>query len=138
MKIIVDTCIWSLSLRRANQARLTAQEQKVVADLREAIRDDRVAIIGPIRQELLSGIRDKTKFTQTRDLLGPFLDEEIVPEDYVEAARLFNLCRDHGVECGPVDILICSVAIRSGYSILTTDHGLTRCIEVLRSKGFHL
>jgi predicted nucleic acid-binding protein len=138
MRVIVDTCIWSLSLRRANQARLNGQEQKMVTDLKEAIRDRRAAIVGPIRQELLSGIRDKAKFIQTQDLLDPFLDEEIIPADYVEAARLFNSCRDHGVECGPVDILICSVAIRSGYGILTTDQGLTRCIEVLRSEGFQL
>lgn len=138
MRVIVDTCIWSLSLRRANQTRLSAQERKIVNDLKEAIRDQRVAIIGPIRQELLSGIRDRTQFVKTEDLLDRFPGEEITAGDYVEAARLFNLCRDHGVECGPVDILICSVAIRSSYGILTTDQGLARCIEVLRSEGLQL
>jgi predicted nucleic acid-binding protein len=138
MRVIVDTCIWSLLLRRANQAKLNSQEQKMVAELKEAIRDQRAAIIGPIKQELLSGIRDKAWFAKTADLLDPFFDEQITTEDYVEAARLFNLCRDHGVECGPVDILICTVAIRSSYGILTTDQGLTRCIEVLRSEGFEL
>ncbi len=133
MRVIVDTCIWSLLLRRANQAKLNSQEQKMVAELKEAIRDQRAAIIGPIKQELLSGIRDKAWFAKTADLLDPFFDEQITTEDYVEAARLFNLCRDHGVECGPVDILICTVAIRSSYGILTPDQGLTRCIEVLRS-----
>jgi predicted nucleic acid-binding protein len=138
MKVIVDTCVWSLLLRRANQAKLNAQEQKMVTELREAIRDRRAAIVGPIRQELLSGIRDRAWFAKTEDLLDPFLDEEITTEDYIQAARLFNFCRDHGVECGPVDILICSVAIRSGYSILTADQGLMRCIEVLRFEGLPL
>ena len=55
--------------------------------------------------------------------------------DFVEAARLFNLCRDHGVECGPVDILICAVAARLDYDILTNDQGLMRCVKVLRTEG---
>jgi len=138
MKAIVHTCVWSLGLRRGSQARLNTEEQKTLADLREAIRDRRAAIIGPIRQEVLSGIRDRVWFAKTRELLDPFLDEEITSDDYIEAARLFNLCRDHGVECGPVDILICSVAVRHGFGILTSDKGLIRCIEVLRSAGSNL
>ncbi|MGA3034105.1 MAG: PIN domain-containing protein [Terracidiphilus sp.] len=138
MKAIVDTCVWSLSLRRRNQARLNAQEQKMLVELGEAIRDRRAAIIGPIRQEVLSGIRDKAWFAKTAELLDPFLDEEITSKDYVEAARLFNLCRNHGVECGPVDILICSVAVGHGFGVLTTDKGLIRCVEALRAEGFNL
>jgi predicted nucleic acid-binding protein len=114
------------------------REQEIVAALREAIRSRRAAILGPIRQEILSGIREKARFAKARGLLDPFVDEEILPADYVEAARLFNLCRDHGIECGPIDILICSVAIRSGYRILTNDAGLLRCIETLRGEGLAL
>ncbi|MFZ1939623.1 MAG: PIN domain-containing protein [Terracidiphilus sp.] len=138
MKVIVDTCVWSLSLRRTTQARLNPQELKTLAELREAIRNRRAAVLGPIRQEVLSGIRDKARFSKTERLLDPFLDEEIATEDYVEAARFFNLCRDHGIECGPVDILICAVAVRNGYEILTNDQGLARCVEALRSEGFRL
>lgn len=138
MKVIVDTCVWSLALRRRDQVRLGAHDQKTLDELREATRDRRAAIIGPIRQELLSGIREKDRFARVRDLLDPFLDEKIAAEDYVQAAHLFNLCRDHGVECGPIDILICAVAIRNEYGILTTDAGLIRCIQALRSEGFRL
>jgi predicted nucleic acid-binding protein len=136
--MIVDTCVWSLSLRRTGQARLNPQELKTLAELRSAIRNRRAAILGPIRQEVLSGIRDKVRFSKTESLLDPFLDETIATEDYVEAARLFNVCRDHGIECGPVDILICAVAVRNGHEILTNDQGLIRCIAVLRSEGFRL
>ena len=132
MKVIVDTCVWSLSLRRSDKARLNAGEQRMLAELRQAIQGRRAAIIGPIRQEVLSGVRDRAVFAKTRELLDPFRDEEITPEDYVEAARLFNLCRDSGVECGAVDILICAVAFRLQCDILTSDVGLNRCIEVLR------
>src|ERR1700744_2825470 len=112
MKIIVDTCVWSLSLRRRDQTRMSADEQRLLAELKEAIQNRRAAIIGPIRQEVLSGIRDKANFAKTQALLHPFRNEEITEDDYVEAARLYNVCRDHGVECGTVDILICAVAVR--------------------------
>ena len=132
MKVIVDTCVWSLSLRRRSAARLKTGEQQMVAQLREAIQDGNALIVGPIRQEILSGIRDKAQFAKTEGLLDPFRDEEITAGDYVEAARLYNLCRDHGVECGPLDILICAVAVRNHYDILTYDAGLGRFIAVLR------
>jgi predicted nucleic acid-binding protein len=135
MKVIVDTCVWSLSLRRRGAARLKTGEQQMVARLREAIQDGNALIVGPIRQEILSGIRDKAQFAKTEGLLDPFRDEEITAGDYVEAALLFNLCQDRGVQCGAVDTLLCAVAVRNRYGILTCDGGLTRCIGVLRAEG---
>lgn len=135
MKVIVDTCVWSLSLRRRGAGRLSTGEQQMVAQLREAIQGDNALIFGPIRQEILSGIRDKAHFARTEGLLDPFRDEEIKAADYIEAARLFNLCRDHGVQCGAVDTLLCAVAVRNRYGILTCDSGLERCIGVLRAEG---
>jgi hypothetical protein len=132
MKVLVDTCVWSLSLRRKRHAKVNAAEQQLILELREAIQTRRAAILGPIRQEVLSGIRDKAQFTKIQNLLDPFLDEEIVPGDYIEAARLYNLCRDRGIECGPVDILLCAVARRNQYEILTSDQGLRRCFEAVR------
>lgn len=135
MKVLVDTCVWSLALRRSHRARINPEEQLLIEMLRVAIRDRRAAIIGPIRQEVLSGIRDQAQFTGTKELLDPFPDEPVRTDDYVEAARLFNLCRDHGIQCGPVDILICAVAVRNQFEILTYDQGLKRCAAVLRAQG---
>jgi len=135
LKVIVDTCIWSLALRRRDKSRLSAEDQQMVAQLTEAIRDRRAAIIGPIRQEILSGIRNRAQFARTEETLDPYRDEEITGADYIEAARLNNRCQDHGVQCGPVDILLCAVAVRKQYGILTSDQGLSRCIDVLRSEG---
>jgi predicted nucleic acid-binding protein len=135
MRFLVDTCVWSLGLRRRYASRLNSEEQRLLAELAAAIQVSNAAIIGPVRQEVLSGIRDRAQFKKTQGLLEPFADETLIPEDFVEAARLFNLCRDHGVVCGAVDILICSVAARLGYGILTYGAGLSRCIEVLRTEG---
>jgi predicted nucleic acid-binding protein len=135
LKVIVDTCAWSLSLRRRDKIKIGADEQQVLTQLREAIRDGGAAIIGPVRQEILSGIRNQAQFSKVEALLNPFPDEELSAVDYVEAARLFNLCQDHGVQCGPTDILICAVAIRKQFGILTYDQGLKRCMKVLQTEG---
>jgi hypothetical protein len=45
MRVLVDTCIWSLFLRRKNKAALNSDEVKLVDLLREAAVDGRVAII---------------------------------------------------------------------------------------------
>jgi predicted nucleic acid-binding protein len=135
VKLLVDTCIWSLALRRRESSPLNPLEQQAVAELREAIQDRRVAMVGPIRQEILSGIRDPAQFARIEALLDPFRDQLIVSSDYIDAARLFNVCRAHGVECGPVDTLLLAVAIRLRLQVLTRDKGLARCVELLKAEG---
>jgi predicted nucleic acid-binding protein len=60
MKVLVDTSIWSLALRRS--ASISEKEQALINELIELINEVRVALIGPIRQELLSGISNQTQF----------------------------------------------------------------------------
>jgi len=138
MKVLVDSSVWSLMLRRRNRTLLSKAESLLRASLEEAIDDGRVAIIGPIRQEVLSGIRDATQFLKLRSGLRAFRDEPITSLQFEEAARFFNLCRMRGVECGATDILICSVAAEKQWAILTNDSGLARCIQLLRSEGIKL
>ena len=135
MKILVDTSVWSLSLGRKNKTAFSDDERRMAASLTEAVQDGRVAMIGPIRQEIMSGVKDSDQFERLRSALEAFEDEPITTRHYEEAARLFNLCRSRGVECGPVDILICAVAAANHWSILTNDAGLKRCIEVVKAEG---
>src|SRR5438128_13174 len=65
--------------------------------LRRLIDEGRAAIVGPIRQELLSGIRDRATFDRLRAHLGSFPDEPIAQADYERAAQHFNTCRAKGV-----------------------------------------
>jgi hypothetical protein len=135
VKVLIDACVWSLSLRRKSQTRLSDEEQRMVALLGEAIQDGRVAMIGPIRQEVLSGIKKASQFERLRSALEAFQDEPIRTSHYEDAARLFNLCRSRGVECGAIDILVCAVASKERWGILTNDSGLKRCIGILQSQG---
>jgi predicted nucleic acid-binding protein len=131
MKLLVDTSVWSLALRRRRTATLSADEKRLVGALTEAIRDGRVVMIGPIRQELLSGIKEQTQFDKLRLTLAAFRDEAIDTSDYEEAARQYNVCRTQGVECGPVDILICAVSVRRKWSVLASDARLNQCLHII-------
>ncbi len=142
MKILADTSVWSLALRRRKTAQLSNAEERLARLLAEAIGDGRIAMIGPIRQELLSGIKESTQFQKLKAALEPFPDEPILTTDYEEAARLYNLCRARGVECGPVDILICAVAVRRHWKVLANDACLANCMVVVdtqpESKGIQM
>lgn len=135
MKVLADSCAWSLLFRRKNRASLNGDEQFVLASLKEAIRDSRVGIIGPIRQEVLSGLKEFAYFEKLRTALQAFPDEPLTSLHHEEAARLYDLCRSRGVECGSTDILICAIAVQTKYEILTYDKGLRRCIKLLRAEG---
>jgi predicted nucleic acid-binding protein len=116
MRVLVDTSVWSLALRRDKPA-----ESPVVAELIELIRDVRAQLIGPVRQELLSGIRSQVQFQKLRNHLRAFPDLEVTTADYETAAEFFNLCRGKGIQGSNTDFLICAVAARHKIPIFTTD-----------------
>lgn len=80
MNAIVDTSVWSLALRRG-APRQTPHER----ELAELIREGRVLMMGPIRQEILSGVRAPEQFKALRDRLRAFPDIELQATDYEEA-----------------------------------------------------
>ena len=116
MKIIVDTGIWSLALRRQ-----TDIENSFVSELQRLILDHRVIMIGPIRQEILSGIRYASQFRKMAKAIESFPDFPIFTEDYVNAAAYFNTCRSRGIQGSNTDFLICAITDRNNFSIYTTD-----------------
>jgi len=116
MKVLVDTSVWSLALRRGKLS-ISAPAQ----ELQQLIQDHRVKMIGPIRQEILSGIRNDSQFNKLRKHLESFPDLPILTNDYVRAAKFFNLCRYKGIQGSNTDFLICAVAVRNKFSIFTTD-----------------
>jgi predicted nucleic acid-binding protein len=120
VQVLVDTSIWSLALRRSKGALHRSDIERTVS-LRELIRDGRARLIGPIRQELLSGIKEAAQFERLRDQLRAFNDVALTSGDYEQAARWSNECRRRGIFGSGVDCLICSVAIARGWQIFTSD-----------------
>jgi predicted nucleic acid-binding protein len=127
VKVLVDTSVWSMALRR----RSTSRNEPVTSALASLVEDGRAAIIGPIRQELLSGIKERAQFERLREHLRAFPDVAVTTEDYEEAAAFFNQCRDRGIQGSNTDFLICAVAVRNGFSILTTDEDFAHFASVL-------
>lgn len=116
MKVIVDTSVWSLALRREKQ-----QNDSIVNRLRDLIADGRVVLLGAVRQEILSGIKHQEQFDKLRNRLKAFPNLELDAEDYELAADYFNICRRHGVQGANTDFLICATANRRNYEIFTID-----------------
>lgn len=116
MKVIVDTSIWSLTLRRQKH------KKEIVSDkLMQIIEDGRIVMLGAIRQEILSGIKNKNHFELLKKHLRPFTDLILKLEDYELAAEFFNICRAKGVQGSNTDFLICAAAVNNNFRIYTGD-----------------
>jgi predicted nucleic acid-binding protein len=102
MKVLVDTSVWSEALRRNRPLRGNHAHE-----LAQLIEDGDAAMIGPIRQELLSN--------------WSFPDEPLDTEDFENGAKCFNTCRARGIQGAHTDFLICAFAMRHGMPILSVD-----------------
>ena len=130
MNVLVDTPVWSLALRR-DFGKLSQLERAIRQDLADLTADTRVRIVGPIRQELLSGIRNAAQFRTVRDELREFPDEPLSLEDWETAAQSNNRCRTAGIAGSAVDFLVCAVAMRRSWEIFTTDNDFQHYARVL-------
>ena len=115
MKVLVDTCVWSKTLRHKSP------DSEITDKIKELIRDGRIVIIGPIRQELLSGISDISQFNRLKDMLSAFEDITLESKHFIKAAEFSNICRQKGVQGSTIDFLICAVANIENLIIFTTD-----------------
>lgn len=121
MNVLVDTCVWSLALRRS-----AFQDTATVRELRELISEQRVVILGPVRQEILSGIREEAHFLRLREHLRAFPEAELEQSDFENGAEFFNTCRRNDVQGSNTDFLICAAAVRLTIPIFTTDDDFSR------------
>ena len=124
--ILVDTSILSLALRRDSNS-----EYKM--EFINLVMENRAFIIGPIRQELLSGISNETQFHLLKDKLKAIPDILITSDDYEQAASFFNICRKKGIQGSHTDFLICAVAYNNQMAIYTVDQDFIqykKCIDI--------
>ncbi len=135
MSVLVDTPIWSLALRR-KPTDLSPAETRLTGVFSELVRAGQVQLLGVIRQELLSRIREEERFRKLRDLLSAFQDPPLEAGDYEEAAHFHNLCCAKGVTGSAIDFLICSVAHRRGWQVFTTDLDFGRYARIVGVRLF--
>ncbi len=126
MRSLVDTCVWSCALRKPQ-----LQTSAIVFALKKMIHYGDACMIGPIKQELLSGYPDKRKFQVLRQAMEEYPVLDIVESDYIKAAEYFNTCRSHGILGSHTDFLICAVASRFEIPIFTLDRDFDRFVDHL-------
>lgn len=117
MSILVDTCIWSLALRRASNS----MNQAMISELNSVIENRQVIMLGVIRQEIISGIVHESQFERIRAKLRYFPDFPISTSDFETAAQFYNLCRHKGVQGSNTDFLICAMAHLYDFTVFTQD-----------------
>jgi predicted nucleic acid-binding protein len=125
VNVLIDTCIWSETLRR--HAPLPA----IAGEVRRLMAENRVAIIGPVRQELLSGIVHEEQFKALKAKLRAFTDIPLTTPHYELAAEYSNACRAKGVIGSHVDFLICAAAKLEKLAIFTTDVDFSHYSKVI-------
>jgi predicted nucleic acid-binding protein len=133
LKVLVDTSIWSYALRSKN-----TEFQAEVDALASLIRDQRALIIGPIRQEILSGYSDMHKHHIVKEKLSYLVNTQILDIDYETAAEFSNNCRKKGVQGSHIDFLICAVANRIDIPIFTTDKDFENYKKILSIRIFKI
>jgi predicted nucleic acid-binding protein len=133
LKVLVDTPIWSYALRSKNK-----EYQSEINSLTSLIRDQRATIIGPIRQEILSGYSDLRKYKIIREKLSYFENTHILDVDYELAAEFSNKCRKKGIQGSHIDFLICAVANRIDIPIFTKDKDFEHYQNIISIKLFEI
>jgi predicted nucleic acid-binding protein len=125
--VILDTSVLSAALRRSTDSQL----RPIQLAVRDALAAGLGIVIGPVRQELLSGFRDPNRFRAMRERLRVIQDEPCLTVDFERAAEFTNLCASRGIAGTPVDFLICAVAERFAVPIFTLDRTFDRYASVL-------
>lgn len=123
--VLVDSNIWSDAFRKSGK------QSAGVATLRELVVKGEVIMIGPIRQETLSGIKGSRHFNKIRDALRAFPSQRITEPIYETAAAFYNLCRSKGIQGSHTDFLICACAVEWKATILTRDKDFQRFAKYL-------
>ena len=134
MIVLVDTPIWSFAYRRGKR---TQREQQAVGEWVKLVRREQAALIGAVRQEILSGISNSKQFELVRTSLLGFADLAIDTADYEIAARFHNACRHKGIQGSPTDFLICAVSMRYDAPVFTTDRDFSRYAKHLGIRLHH-
>lgn len=113
---LIDTCMWLLALPGKKP-----KEVSVAQQITQLIDENRAKIIGPIRQEVLSGYSDPIQYEKSRSKLQYFPNEPIADNDYEIAAEYSNLCRTKRIQGSHIDFLTCAVSVSLKLSIYTND-----------------
>jgi len=117
VRVLVDTSVWSLALRRKS-----VSTQKEAIRLRQLIDEEhQLFLTGIILLEILQSIKEAQQVGKIRGYLDFFPLLELDRAGYENAAKLSSDCRKKGIQCSTVDALIAQTAIEHNCYLLTAD-----------------
>ena len=117
MRLIVDTSIWSLALRR--QPHIYNPDAE---NLKKIINNgENIFLLGIILQEILQGVKRPQEFISLKEYLDAFPLIEITREQYINAAELKNYLSRKGIQVSTIDALIATTAIEHDCYLYTND-----------------
>ena len=129
MRVVVDTSVWSLSLRRKGPA-----DHEAVRKLATLLdQGEEVLITGTILQEVLQAFRHPATARKVARHFAPLSLVELARDDYAAAAALHRRCASKGVSASTTDCQIAQAAISSDCPLLTTDRDfgqIARCSDL--------
>jgi len=122
MRVLVDTSVWSLALRKKGPA-----DHPAVGRLASLLlADEDVFLTGLILQEVLQAFRSEASFRTIVRHLEAFPLLELARPDYVSAAILHRRCASRGVSVSTADCQIAIAAIRHECLLLSADRDFER------------
>ena len=130
MSVLIDTSVWSVTLRRRRRD-LNPVELKIYYEWERLILEGEGVLIGPIRQESLSGIASRREVEIVKQRLA-VVEELPLPSDlFLLAADFFNACSAAGIAAGAVDMMICVAANLHDVPVFSTDPDFQRYARYL-------
>jgi len=126
VRVLVDTSVWSLALRRGGPADHPAAAR--LQDLLES--GDDLFLTGLVLQEILQAFRSEEVASRVAEYLESFPLLPIEPDTCLAAARFYRRCREQGVGASTIDCHIAASAMANDCRLLTSDRDFERMAEV--------
>ena len=127
MTVLVDTSVWTLSLRKDGPANHPAVKklQRLLVDTQN------IVLIGIILQEILQGFKHEGTFSKVTTYLDAFPLLPLSRNDFVAAAKLRRQAAAQGLTLSTPDCQIAAAAIQHHCHLLTTDKDFSNLAQVV-------
>ena len=126
MKVLVDTSVWSLVMRKRGPEGHPQAEKltRLIADQEE------VAITGSILQEILQAFRSEATVERVERYLTPFPLLALDRATSIEGANLHRRCAAKGTSASTIDCQIAAAALLHQHALLSADADFERIARV--------
>ena len=123
MLILPDTSCWIEFFRPGGY-------QTIRSEMLIWLKEDRLAVCGPVRAEILRGAR-KAEASRIADLLGALVHLDSEERDWLTVATHARALADNGKTVPLLDLLIASIAERHGVVLAHRDAHFRTIAQVL-------